>query len=250
MPTLTVIAGEATTRHVAESTTEQRGHVCALVKPDNTVLVHDVHGYQPVAWLTRPESVVVAEDRITAVDGDERLEVTVHESHGRAELEASTAGTPVGDCPDCGGRLVRSRGAVVCLGCESRYGLPREATVLETACDCGLPQCRVERGEPLSICLDRECESLDDRVRAAFDGVWDCPDCGSDLRVHRAPNLMIGCDAYPDCDVNYSFPVGRVVGECGCGLPVFETPTGRRCLDPDCGRGGPSAAEPPDSVDA
>ena len=84
------------------------------------------------------------------------------------------------------------------------------------------------------MCVDRGCESLDATVREAFDREWDCPDCDGDLRILRRGGLLAGCEHYPDCDVGFGLPRGIVDGTCECGLPVFETPTGRRCLDSGC----------------
>jgi DNA topoisomerase-1 len=93
----------------------------------------------------------------------------------------------------------------------------------------------VERGASFRVCVDRACDPLDDAVRDRFDGVWSCPDCGSPLRIlRRSGRLIAGCDAYPDCETAFSLPAGVVVDDCGCGLPVFETATGRRCLDGTC----------------
>ena len=231
-----VIAGECTTEFSGDRDRgrERRGEVVVLVKPDNTVLVHDAAGYQPVAWLTRPETVSLTGGRLTARDGEQRLDVTTHDAHGDARYPASAAGLPVGQCPDCGGELVRD-GGVICLGCRVAYGVPSDAAVLDDACECGLPRIRVERGRAFEVCFDRECESLDERVRAAFDREWDCPACGADLRVRRRGGLLVGCDRYPDCRTGYSFPAGTLAGGCGCGLPRFETGSGERCLDANCG---------------
>jgi DNA topoisomerase-1 len=233
---LRVVAGECTTEFEGSRQQVQRGHVVCVVKPDNTVLVHDIDGYQPVAWLTRPASLTVRGDGvIEAADGDQRLRVTVHREHGRGSYPASVAGVPLGDCPECEGRLVRSRGSVACLDCEASYGLPTDATVLETTCaDCGLPRMRVERGASFDLCLDRACESLDEAVRAAFDRAWDCPACGSDLRILRRGGLIAGCDAYPDCETAFAVPEGVVGEPCDCGLPTFRTSRGVRCLDSTC----------------
>jgi DNA topoisomerase-1 len=96
---------------------------------------------------------------------------------------------------------------------------------------------RVERGAVFEVCVDRSCESLDDAVRERFDGAWSCPDCGSSLRIlRRSGPLLAGCDAYPACETAFSVPAGVVVDTCDCGLPVFETATGRRCLDGTCDR--------------
>jgi DNA topoisomerase-1 len=232
-----VVAGECTTTFQGDRAREHRGEVLVVVKPDGTVLVHDADGYQPVAWLTRAESVHVLDDVVTAQDGDQQLRVDVHDRAGAASHPISRAGVPVGGCPDCDGRLVLAGGTVTCLGCDAAYGLPRDAAVLDETCaDCGLPRLRVERGERVEVCLDRDCESLDERVRAAFDREWDCPACNGDLLILRRGGLIAGCEQYPDCDTGFSLPAGVVDGRCDCGLPAFETPTGRRCLDGNCER--------------
>jgi DNA topoisomerase-1 len=234
---ITVRAGECTTTFDGNRVRahEQRGRMVAVIKPDNTVLVHDAEGYQPVAWLTRAESVTVGPDRIEAVDGDQRLAVECHDHFGGATYPASPAGTPVGDCPDCDGSLVHGNDAVTCPNCDARYGVPADAAVLtDEPCDCGLPRMRVERGREFEVCVDRSCESLDDAVAAAFDREWDCPNCTGELRVLRRGGLLAGCEHYPDCDTGFGVPTGTVDGECDCGLPAFATPTGRRCLDPAC----------------
>jgi len=236
-----VMAGECTTVFEGSREREQRGDVVVLVKPDNTVLVHDADGYQPVAWLTRAESVAVEDGVVTARDGTEFLRVVAHEEHGSARFPASTAGVPVADCPHCAGTLVRARGEVACTTCDAGYGVPSDATVTGGRCaDCGLPTMRVERGRAFELCLDRDCESLDDHVRAAFDREWDCPDCDGELRIIRRGGLLAGCEQYPACDTGFSVPAGVVVDDCDCGLPVFETAGGRRCLDTTCADGEPS----------
>ena len=232
----TVIAGRCTTTFEGTRDRTQYGDVLLLVKPDNTVLVHDADGYQPVAWLTRPESVTVSEGRVTATDGNQRLDVEIHERYAHGHYPTSDAGIPVGECPDSEQTLVRTRDTVSCPGGES-YGLPAHATVLDETCaDCGLPRIRVSRGETFTLCLDRACDSLDERVRARFDREWDCPDCGGALRVLRRGGLILGCEHYPDCDTGYAFPSGTHEDTCECGLPIFETATGRRCLDSSCAK--------------
>jgi len=234
-----LVAGECTTDVEGRREQTQRGHVVVLLKPDSTVLVHDADGYQPVAWLTRPESLAVESDptSIVAQDGDHRLRVTVHEARLDGTYPVSEAGIPVGDCPVCGGVLVRTGGAVHCPDCDDRYGLPAGAAVLDEPCeDCGLPLLRTERGAAFELCIDRSCEPLDDRVRERFDREWDCPECGGDLRVLRRGGLIAGCENYPDCDTGFAIPRGVVTGTCDCGLPTFETAGGERCLDATCGQ--------------
>lgn len=233
---LTIVAGRCHVEFSADhDPSETVGDVLVVCKPDNTVLVHDAAGYQPVAWLTRPGSLAVTDDRIDAVDGDRHLGIGIREEHGRATFDVQRAGDPVGTCPACLVPLVRSGGAVGCLECGERYPIPGDAAVTDVDCDsCGLPRISVRRGRQLSVCLDRACESIDGRVREAFDREWDCPVCGADLRVLRRGGLLLGCDAYPDCETSFSFPAGVVTGACECGLPVFETATGHRCLDSGC----------------
>jgi DNA topoisomerase-1 len=237
---LRLVTGECTVRTSGTRETTRRGHVVVVHKPDDTVLVHDADGYQPVAWLTRAETVWTDDDGgLTAIDGDQRLRVDPHDA--RAENHpVSPAGLPVGDCPACGGVLVRTGGSVDCLDCEASHGIPRDATVLDDEpCGCGHPRLRVERGRAFEVCLDRECESLDEAVREAFDREWDCPECGDDMRILRRGGLIAGCASYPECDTGFGLPAGEVVAECDCGLPVFETGSGRRCLDTGCERPDP-----------
>lgn len=233
-----VVAGRC--RTVFEGTREQTQHgdVLVVVKPDQTVLVHDEDGYQPIAWLTRPQSVTVAGDTILARDGDQSLEVTIEEEYDRVQYPTSSAGIPVGDCPDCDSNLVRTRGTVTCPDCDRGHSLPSGAVLLEESCsECGLPRIRVERGASFVVCLDASCESLDERVRAAFDREWSCPDCDGDLRVLRRGGLLLGCENYPECDRGFSFPQGIHDGTCECGLPRFERSSGQRCLDRECSHG-------------
>ena len=234
--TLQVIAGRCTTafegaRSAGER--EQHGDVLVVVKPDGTVLVHDADGYQPIAWLTRPESVTVTGDTVAASDGDQSLRVTVHESHARGRYPSGAAGVPVGDCPDCETTLLRGNGSLSCPDCDREHPLPTDATVLDEHCgDCGLPQVQVQRGCSFVLCP--ECDSLTERVRSAFDREWDCPDCDGQLRVLYRGGLLLGCDEYPDCEVAYGFPRGIHDRTCECGLPVFKTQSGEQCLGSDC----------------
>jgi DNA topoisomerase-1 len=250
-----VLAGESTTTFFTNTDgawrpeREQHGRLVTVIKPDGTTLVHGASGYQPVAWLTRPEHVTVEREHggrigdaadtertvVTAVDGDSRLRVRVAAA-ARETHPTSASGTPVGTC-DCDGTLVRDPDGVACVACGARYGLPAGATVTEDQCpDCGLPQFRVERGRTFACCLDRACESLDRAVTAAFDREFDCPDCGEALRVLRKGGLLLGCDAYPDCTFSVPVPDGMMTGDCDCGLPTYEPRSGggERCLAAGC----------------
>nr|WP_321112725.1 topoisomerase DNA-binding C4 zinc finger domain-containing protein [Halorussus salinisoli] len=91
--------------------------------------------------------------------------------------------------------------------------------MLDSTCDCGLPRIAVERGARFELCVDRDCEGLDDAVRERFDREWSCPDCDGDLRVLRERTLFLGCENYPDCEATFALPDREVVGICDCGLP-------------------------------
>lgn len=227
-----VYAGRCT---VTENDQTQDGEVVAVVKPDNTVLVHDAGGYQPAAWLTRADAVQVERDdggfRLRARKGGDTLSLS-GQSVGHAEFSVSPSGPRVGTCPTCDAALVRERGAVTCIGCADSYPLPRDATLTDDTCeDCGLPTLSVERGDHFEVCLDRTCESLDDVVRDRFADEWACPDCGEPLSIERNRGLRATCD---DCGRSHVIPSGIVGDPCACGLPTFETTDGPRCLDPSC----------------
>ncbi|MFB6110809.1 MAG: DUF91 domain-containing protein [Halodesulfurarchaeum sp.] len=230
-----VIAGQCTVRHEGEETTESEGRVVVLVKPDGTVLVHDATGYQPARWLTRAESV-----QLSVSEGDFELRAQRDGADLRvsgtgvdvAAFPATAAGPRVGTCPDCGAGLVRAAGAVTCLGCGAAFALPRDATITDATCaDCGLPTISVRRGADLTVCLDRRCDPIDEAVRDRFDGEWECPTCGTALRITRNRTLEASCAT---CEAQYPIPYGTASGACACGLPWFETDRGGRCLDPDC----------------
>lgn len=236
-----LVVGDCRIETAGEADRTYRGTVVVLVKPDGTVLVHDVMGYKPVAWVTRAETVSTDDERdiITAVDGDQWLQVDIEQAVVDRALPGSPAGRPIEVCPECSGPLVAVRDAIHCVSCHERYGLPSGATVIDERCTCGLPIMRVERGETFELCIDRSCDPLDTRIAERFDGVWSCPetDCHGTLRVIRRGGLLLGCDRYPDCDTAYRFPVGTLDGHCGCGLPRFATNGQSRCLDATCQSG-------------
>lgn len=235
-----VLAGDCTVRYEGDDVREERGAVIVVGKPDGTVLVHDSDGYRPVAWLTRADSVAWndAEGTVEAVQNGQRLLVTCHSEFGAGSYRTTRAGVPVARCPDCDGTMVRERGAVNCIGCDARHVVPRDATIADGTCaECGLPLMHVDRGASFEVCVDRSCESLDERVRERFDREWACPDCGGDLLVLRRGGLIVGCEAYPDCETGYALPAGVVDGTCDCGLPTFDVGGDERCLDAGCSAG-------------
>ncbi|MDL0124379.1 DUF91 domain-containing protein [Halobacterium salinarum] len=228
-----VLAGECAVRYENDASTDRvlRGDV---VKPDDTVLVHDADGYQPAAWLTRPGVVRYTRDasgfRIDAADGDERLVVESATEHGDAHYPVSPAGPPVGRC-ECGGAFVRDGGRVVCVDCRDQYSIPRDVAVVDDACAaCGLPRIRVARGVTVTACVDRDCEPIAAAVADAID--WTCR-CGAALGVASERGLHAACES---CGARFRLPHGTTAGDCGCGLPAIRTATGVRCLDGDCER--------------
>lgn len=232
---LRVFAGDCAIETEGTRTRTQRGFVVVVVKPDNTTLVHDADGYQPVAWLTRPAELTLTRDPLwlVAVDGDETLRIEAAGEVTVTDHEVTAAGAPVGGCT-CGGPLVLTTNTVVCLECDRAFALPSGATVLEESCGCGLPEFRIDRGETFELCLEYDCGSLLEAVRARFDREWDCPDCDGDLEILRRGGIIAGCERYPDCETGFAIPDGTVAGECDCGLPRFETAGGERCLDSGC----------------
>ncbi len=155
-----VYAGECTAEYDGPVDRTACGHVVALVKPDDTVLVHDRGGYSPAVWLTRATSVDIDHDgqpRITAVDGDQRLTVRFHHLDERGAYSVGIAGITVGpsDTADRMGRYVRRRDSVVDVTTGDRYAIDRVATVLDRSCTCGLPLIRIDSTGVR--CLDPRC---------------------------------------------------------------------------------------------
>lgn len=88
-------------------------------------------------------------------------------------------------------------------------------------------------------------EALGDAV-AADAYVGKCPKCGHDLQLrasHKTKSMFIGCAGWPDCDVTYPLPSGKVesVEELcpTCGMPQVKVTAFRQkpriiCIDPNC----------------
>ena len=234
----TVLAGDCHIEVDIEDSLQYRGQVLVVVKPDNTILVHDIDGYQPVAWMTRADQVTHDPETgtITAVDGDRWLEIQQVSTLLDRQLPGTSAGKPLGECPDCGGQLVNAHPQVHCVSCRNQYTLPAAANIVDERCSCGLPQMTIEHGDQFTLCIDRDCEPMEEVIGAQFNGTWACPDdtCTGSLHVIRRRNLLLACNAYPECDVAYRLPAGVVDGHCGCGLPRFTEGNGSRCLDASC----------------
>lgn len=94
-------------------------------------------------------------------------------------------------------------------------------------------------------------DALADAV-AADAYVGKCPKCGNDLQIRtssKTKSMFIGCAGWPDCDVTYPLPSGKIEAQdepCAtCGMPqvkvtAFRTKPHVMCIDPNCA----SNAEP------
>ena len=77
--------------------------------------------------------------------------------------------------------------------------------------------------------------------------VGTCPECGKDLQVRhsrKTRSAFIGCSGWPECNVTYPVPRGKLLGvaeePCGtCGMPQirfqpFRSKPRVQCIDPEC----------------
>lgn len=88
-------------------------------------------------------------------------------------------------------------------------------------------------------------DALADAV-AADAYVGPCPKCGKDLQLRasqKTRSMFIGCSGWPDCDVTYPLPKGKVEAvpePCpACGMPqvkvtAFRSKPRTICIDPNC----------------
>ena len=88
-------------------------------------------------------------------------------------------------------------------------------------------------------------DALADAV-AADAYVGKCPKCGKDLQIRvsqKTRGMFIGCAGWPDCDVTYPLPKGKVESlpdPCPtCGMPqvkvtAFRSKPRTLCIDPNC----------------
>ncbi|MEF2845649.1 MAG: DNA topoisomerase I [Eggerthellaceae bacterium] len=88
-------------------------------------------------------------------------------------------------------------------------------------------------------------DALADAV-AADAYVGPCPKCGKDLQLRtsqKTRSMFIGCSGWPDCDVTYPLPKGKIEAveeKCPvCGMPQVKVTAFRSkprivCIDPEC----------------
>ncbi len=93
--------------------------------------------------------------------------------------------------------------------------------------------------------VEKVGEALSDAV-AADAYVGQCPKCGKDLQLKasaKTRSMFIGCDGWPDCDVTYPLPSGKIETtseKCEvCGMPMIKVTQFRskpilRCIEPSC----------------
>ena len=104
--------------------------------------------------------------------------------------------------------------------------------------------------------LAKELESLIPHTQEVADALADavaadayvgkCPKCGKDLQIRtssKTKSMFIGCAGWPDCDVTYPLPQGKIEAQeelCAtCGMPqvkvtAFRTKPRVMCIDPNC----------------
>ncbi len=92
---------------------------------------------------------------------------------------------------------------------------------------------------------DEVKDALSDAV-AADAYVGKCPKCGKDLQLRvsqKTRSMFIGCSGWPDCDVTYPLPKGKIEAidePCPiCGMPQikvtpFRSKPHTQCIDPLC----------------
>lgn len=88
-------------------------------------------------------------------------------------------------------------------------------------------------------------DALADAVAADM-YVGPCPKCGKDLQLRtsqKTRSMFIGCSGWPDCDVTYPLPKGKIEAldeKCPvCGMPqvkvtAFRSKPRTLCIDPEC----------------
>lgn len=88
-------------------------------------------------------------------------------------------------------------------------------------------------------------EALGDAV-AADAYIGKCKKCGHDLQIrasHKTKSMFIGCSGWPDCDVTFPLPKGKIEAQeevCPiCGMPQVKVTAFRQkpfvmCIDPNC----------------
>ncbi|WP_458405500.1 DNA topoisomerase I [Methanobrevibacter sp.] len=127
---------------------------------------------------------------------------------GSKLYEAYQASNIVGECPNCGGKLIKryspktKSSFVGCSNypdCTTIYSIPKGTHFLKKKCEkCGLPI--ISFGKPRQrACLDANC-GKDNTKKHAPEEVGQCPECGKQL-LKRSGRYgeFIGCSGFPKC---------------------------------------------------
>jgi len=223
--TIRVFAGDCTTTFEGERTRTHRGRVVVVVKPDRTTLVHDADGYQPVAWLTRPDSLTVeagAASGTQRADGDGEGQSP---SGNRASPGDSEAQSASGRSSGLRGGQAASNGTA-----EPSPG-PREEAADG---DAGFGLVARAGDQVLRVISHRSSGRATYPVSEAGVPVGSDPETGEPLV--RAGGDVRGVDS----GVRYPLPAGATVTDesCpSCGLPTIRAEAGEVfevCLDRSC----------------
>jgi len=219
-----VFAGDCTTTFEGDRTRTQRGRVVVVIKPDRTTLVHDVDGYQPVAWLTRPDALTVetgVASELQRADGDSEGQSP---SGNRASPGDSEAQSASGGSSGLRGGQAASNGTA-----EPSPG-PRE----EAADDEGFGIVARAGDQVLRVICNRAAGRAEYPASEAGAPVGTDPETGEPLV--RARGDVVGIDS----GVRYPLPAGATVTDescSSCGLPTIRADAGDTvevCLDRSC----------------
>ena len=207
--TIRVFAGDCTTTFEGERTRTQRGRVAVVIKPDRTTLVHDADGYQPVAWLTRPDALTV-------------------ETGGASEMQRAD-GDSEGQSPS-GNRASPGDSEALCASGRSSGQTPRE----EAVDDEGFGIVARAGDQVLRVVSHHSSGRAEYPVSEAGVPVGTDPETGDPLV--RTGGDVVGIDS----EVRYPLPRGATVTDASCsscGLPTIRAEAGAAfevCLDRSC----------------
>ncbi len=150
---------------------------------------------------------------------------------GRAVIDALSAFAPRITTPDMTAELEAEMDAIA-NGRSERVEVVEHSRALLAAVMDQLIEKSTEVGDAL-----KEATAEDSRVGT-------CPKCGKDLGVkHSKTGQFVGCTGWPECDVTYPLPKGRIESLAqvceSCGAPrikviQFRSKPVERCVNPQC----------------
>lgn len=154
---------------------------------------------------SRNELIAEGEKEVTSILGD----ITKNSKEiGTKLYDAYQESNIVGECPTCGGNLVKryspktKSSFVGCSNypdCTTIYSIPKGTNFLKKHCEkCGLPI--ISFGKPRQrACLDPNCGKEKTKPHEP-EHVGECPECGKQL-LKRSGRYgeFIGCSGFPKC---------------------------------------------------